>query len=67
MYMLEKEENKRIMLEEMKNNCWETELDESSSYEEIEEAYNEMQQEFEAIEDSMYQNGRDYDAEDFED
>ena len=39
MLNIEKEENKRIMLEEMKNNCWETEVDISSSYDEVEAAY----------------------------
>lgn len=67
MLEFEKEENKKFMLEEMKNNCWETDRDENSSYEEIAEAYKEMKEEFEAIEDAMYPNGRDYDAEDFDD
>lgn len=63
----EKEENKRLMLEEMNNNNWETELDNDSSYEEVEEAYNEMKEEYEAAEDAMYPNGRDYDAENLDD
>ena len=34
---------------------------------ELEEEYNEHQQALEDAEDSMYPNGRDYDAEDFDD
>lgn len=65
MFDFEKEENKKFMLKEMEDNCWETELDENSSYEEVEEEYNEMKDELEYAEDIMYPNGRDYDAEDF--
>ena len=67
MFNYEKEENKKIMLEEMENNCWETDLDEKSSYKEIKEAYDEMIGEFESAEDAMYPNGRDYDAENLDD
>lgn len=63
----EKDENKKFMLEEMENNCWDADLDDDATYEEIEEAYNEMLKEFESAEDAMYPNGRDYDAEDFDD
>lgn len=64
---LEKEEEKLRMLEEMEHNNWETETDEDSSYEEVEKDYKEMLEEFEAAEDDMYPNGRDYDAENFDD
>lgn len=66
MFEYEKEENKEIMLKEMRNNNWETDVNENSSYEEIEEAYDEMLEEYDAAEDAMYPNGRDYDAEDFD-
>lgn len=66
MFEYEREENKGIMLKEMRNNNWETDVDENSSYEEIEEAYDEMLEEYDAAEDAMYPNGRDYDAEDFD-
>lgn len=63
----EKEENKKAMLEEMKRVGWESDLDENASYEEVEEAFNEMQEELDAAEDAMYPNGRDYDAENLDD
>ena len=62
------EELRKIAVEtkEMRNNNWETDVNENSSYEEIEEAYDEMLEEYDAAEDAMYPNGRDYDAEDFD-
>jgi hypothetical protein len=64
---IEQNEEKLRMLEEMENNCWETEVNEKSSYKEVEEAYNEMIEEYEASEADLYPNGRDYDAENFDD
>lgn len=61
----EKEERKQSMLKEMEENCWDAELDENATYEEVHEAYEEMLEEYESAEDMMYPNGRDYDAEDF--
>lgn len=64
---LEKEESKRMMLEKLhENNCGE-ELDIESSYEEVESEYIEMQDNLEGAEQDMYPNGRDYDAENFDD
>jgi len=64
---IEQNEEKLRMLEEMENNCWETEVNEKSSYKEVEEAYNEMIEEYKASEADLYPNGRDYDAESFDD
>ena len=50
----------------MKHNCSETEVDISSSYDEVETAFDEMKDTYEAVEDDMYPNGRDYDAENFD-
>jgi hypothetical protein len=63
----EKVEDKLRMLEEMEHNCWETETNNDSTYEEVEEDYKEMKDEFDAAEDDMYPNGRDYEAENFDD
>lgn len=67
MLNINKAENKRIMLEEMKNNGWETDVDINSSYDKVEEAFNEMKNEYESAEDAMYPNGRDWDAENYDD
>lgn len=67
MLKVEEEENKEIMLKEMERNHWETDVDMDSSYDEVEEAFNEMKDEYDAVEDAMYPNGRDYDAENFDD
>lgn len=63
----EKEEEKLRMLELMERNGWETETDSDSSYEEVEKDFREMVDELDAAEDDMYPNGRDYDAENFDD
>lgn len=62
-----KEEEKLRMLEMMEENHWDTETNKDSSYEEVDTAYNEMIKEYDAIEIGMYPNGRDYDAENFDD
>ena len=67
MFEFEKDEDKRLMLEKMKENGWETETNEGSSYEAVKADFDEMIEEFDAIEDYMYPNGRDYDAENFDD
>ena len=69
MWKCERETEKLEMLQEIILSGYEPEeeLNEDSSYEEVEEAYNAMLKEFEAVEDAMYPNGRDYDAEDFDD
>lgn len=66
MDIIQKEEDKLFMLKEMKDNFWETETDESSSYEEVEEEYKELKARLDASEDDMYPNGRDYEAENFD-
>ncbi|WP_033166562.1 hypothetical protein [Clostridium sp. KNHs205] len=63
----EKEEEKLRMLEAMDRNCWETETDKNSSYEEVKKNFKEMIEEYEAIDEEMYSNGRDYDAENSDD
>ena len=65
MYDYEKDEMKKIMLKELKDHYWD-DINEQSSYEEIETAYNELQGELSASEDAMYPNGRDYDSESFD-
>lgn len=67
MFEFEKEEDKRLMLEKMRENCWETLTNEHSSYEEVKEDFDEMNKEFDYIESESYSNGRDYDAEDDDD
>ncbi len=67
MFEFEKEEDKMLMLEKMRENHWETETNEESSYEDVKVDFDEMIEELEAIEDDMYPNGRDYDAENFDD
>lgn len=67
MFEFEKDEDKRLMLEKMRENCWETETNEDSSYEDVKADFDEMIEEFEAVENDMYPNGRDYDAENFDD
>lgn len=42
MNSLEKEQDKNLMLEKMKEDFWETETNEGSSYEEVEKDFNEM-------------------------
>ncbi len=66
MFEFEKED-KMLMLEKMRENHWETETNEGSSYEDVKADYDEMIEELEAVEDDMYPNGRDYDAENFDD
>ncbi len=67
MLEFEKEEDKMLMLEKMRKNHWETETNEESSYEDVKVDFDEMIEELEAIEADMYPNGRDYDAENFDD
>ena len=66
MFEFEKDEDKRLMLEKMKENLWETDTNEESSYEDVKEDFDDMIRELEAIEDDLYPNGRDYDAENFD-
>lgn len=67
MFEFEKDEDKRLMLEKMKENGCETETNEDSSYEYVKADFDEMIEEFDAIENDMYPNGRDYDAENIDD
>lgn len=65
MFEYDEKLTKEDMLEELRENNWNDDLDEHSSYKEIKESYNEMVDEL--YDDSyspMYPNGRDYDAED---
>jgi len=57
---------KEDMLAEMEEHNWDHELTERSSYSEVYEEWKMMQDEFEAAEDAMFPNGRDYVAEDFD-
>lgn len=61
----EKDEDKRLMLEKMREKGWE--INEDSSYEDVKENFEEMMEEFDFIEYNMYPNGRDYDSENFDD
>lgn len=54
---------KKEILAEMDGTVWGTDLDENSSYEEIEKEYEEMLEDRSDNSD-MFPNGRDYDAED---
>lgn len=67
MDIIQKEEDKLFMLKEMEDNFYETKTDENSSYEEVEEDYKEMKMQLDAAEDDMFPNGRDYEAENFDD
>lgn len=49
MYDIEKEEEKLRMLEIMEENHWETETNKDSSHEDVEQDFNLMISEFEAI------------------
>lgn len=64
---LEKEEDKIRMLEILHEHDCGEELNTESSYEEVETEYKELQEEIEGAEYDMYPNGRDYDAENFDD
>lgn len=64
---LEKEEEKRFMLEKLHEQNEGEELNIESTYEEIESEYNEMLDNLEGAVCDMYPNGRDYDAENFDD
>lgn len=66
MTKFEKEEEKRVMLRIIKDNCWDMDINENSSYDEVKEIYDEMTEEFDAVENDMFPNGRDYDAENFD-
>ena len=59
--MLSKEE----MLDAMEEGNWNHELTNRSSYEAVREEYQTMINEYEAAEDAMFPNGRDYDSEDW--
>lgn len=65
MLKIEREEQKTQMLEEMRERNWDSEVDENSSYSEVKAEYRNMHDAFDAAEDAMYPNGRDFDAEDF--
>lgn len=64
---LEKEEEKRFMLEKLHEQNEGEDLNIESTYEEIESEYNEMLDNLEGAAYDMYPNGRDYDAENFDD
>jgi hypothetical protein len=53
MNSFEKEQDKILMLEKMKEDFWETETNEGSSYEEVEEDFNDMIKAHEADEEDM--------------
>lgn len=55
------------MLEKMRKKGWETETNEDSSYEDVKADFDEMIEEFDFAEYNMYPNGRDYDAENYDD
>lgn len=61
----EREEYKAQMLEEMREHNWDSEVDENSSYIDVKSEYRNMYDAFDAGEDAMFPNGRDYDAEDY--
>ncbi len=63
----EKDEDKRLMLGKMREEGWETETNEESSYEDVKADFDEMIEEFDFIEYNMFPNGRDYDSENFDD
>lgn len=67
MLEFEIDEDKRLMIEKMRENHWETDTNEESSYEDVKVDFDDMIREFEAIENGLYPNGRDYDAENFDD
>ena len=46
----------------MNSNCWETEINEDSTYKEVKEDYDEMIEELDAAGDNMFPNGWDYEA-----
>lgn len=62
-----REDDKRLMLVALEDNHWETDVNEESSYEDIKQAFSEMIEEFEFIDYNMYPNGRNFDAENFDD
>ena len=64
---LEKEEEKRFMLEKFMKQKRGWRLNIKSTYEEIESEYKEMLENLEGAAYDMYPNGRDYDAENFDD
>ena len=53
----EKNEDKKLMLEKMRENGWETETNEESTYEDVERDFEEMVAEFEAIVVDMGEDG----------
>lgn len=53
MNSFEKDQDKILMLEKMKEDLWETETNEGSSYEEVENDFNEMIRTHEADERDM--------------
>lgn len=65
MLKIEREEQRTQMLKEMQERNWDSEVDENSSYSEVKAEYRNMYDAFDAAEDAMYPNGRDFDAEDF--
>lgn len=67
MLNFKREDDKEFMLIALKDNNWETDVNEESPYEDVKKAFSEMIEEFEFIDYNMYPNGRDYDAENFDD
>lgn len=53
MFDFERNEDKKLMLEKMREYGWETETNENSLYEDVESDFNEMIAEIEAIECDM--------------
>mgnify|MGYP004652675183 CR=1 FL=1 len=63
----DRENRKSEMLQELHEMGFGEELDENSDYEDVEEAWEEMQKALSDAEDDMFPNGRDMDAENFDD
>ena len=65
----DKEEQKMEMLQSIRDNDmgFGEDLDENSDYEDVKAAWKEMQDALESAEDAMYPNGRDWDAENYDD
>jgi len=57
---------KAEMIEAMNEGSWCHDMTMKNTYAEVKEEYETMLEEYEAAEEDMYPNGRDYDAEDFD-
>ena len=58
--------SKEEMLKEIEDSVYENDLSENPTFAEVYEVYSEMQEEFDDAVGSMYPNGRDEDAENFD-